>query len=204
MFASFMPSLVGLYFLRKENQLKSLFSKFKVTPLLIAVYLFLPLTALLTSVILNIDLSIDVPTFFISFFVMLLIGGAIGEEFGWRGYVLPKLFKSHGVLKGTLILGILWSLWHLPLFYIDGTVQSNLPLWQFLLQNTMIAFFYSYIYLRTNGNIIMAILFHTVANWSSFIFPTFETTTGRFMNFGFLLVGLVIITVLDRNWYIKD
>jgi membrane protease YdiL (CAAX protease family) len=203
MFASFIPSLIGIIYLVKEKRLKSIFSSFRVTPLLVGVYLFLPVTAMITTLILGVSFKVEISTFIVSFFIMMIIGGAIGEEFGWRGFLLPKLFERNGVLSGTLILGVVWSLWHLPLFFIDGTVQSNLPMWQFMLQNTLLAFFYSYIYIKTKGNIIMAILFHTVGNWTSFIFPTFATTEGRFLNFGFLLLGMVLITIIDKKWYEK-
>jgi membrane protease YdiL (CAAX protease family) len=201
MFASFVPSIVGIVYLVQEKKFKSLFSKFKFTPLLLGVYLFLPITAVITLWILKEPISIELAPFIVSFFVMMVIGGALGEEFGWRGYILPYLFEEFGKIKGTLILGIIWSLWHLPLFFIIGTVQNSLPLWQFLLQNTIIAFYYSYIYLKTNGNILMAILFHTVGNWTSFVFPTFMSTNGRFLNFGFLVVGLILITAIDKDWY---
>ena len=64
--------------------------------------------------------------------LILLLGGPTGEEFGWRGYAWPALRAWHGWRASSLILGAVWGLWHLPLFFIAGTLQSRLPLLPFL------------------------------------------------------------------------
>jgi uncharacterized protein len=61
----------------------------------------------------------------ISFPLVLIFGRALFEEGGWRGFALPRLQRLHGPLVGTLILGILWACWHLPLFWI--TVWGTPP-----------------------------------------------------------------------------
>ena len=60
-----------------------------------------------------------------SFPLVLIFGGALFEEGGWRGFALPRLQRLHGPLVGTLILGILWACWHLPLFWV--TVWGTPP-----------------------------------------------------------------------------
>jgi uncharacterized protein len=59
--------------------------------------------------------------------LMLLLGGPLSEEFGWRGYALPALQERYGWRVASLILGVVWGMWHLPLFYIANTVQSYIP-----------------------------------------------------------------------------
>jgi CAAX protease family protein len=55
------------------------------------------------------------------YFFLLTLGGPLGEELGWSGFALPRLQQGHGPLAGTLVLGVLWGLWHLPLFlFIPG------------------------------------------------------------------------------------
>src|SRR3712207_5273013 len=61
----------------------------------------------------------------VSFPLVMIFAGPLFEEGGWRGFALPRLQRLHGPLVGTLILGILWALWHLPLFWI--TVWGTPP-----------------------------------------------------------------------------
>ena len=58
-----------------------------------------------------------VPTFFV-----ILLLNALPEEYGWRGYALGAVLDSSSALAASLILGLLWGLWHLPLHFIEGTV----------------------------------------------------------------------------------
>jgi len=60
-----------------------------------------------------------------------LLGGPLGEEPGWRGYALPRLETAFGPVRGSLVLGLLWTGWHLPLFLYPGWTDS--PLWIYVL-----------------------------------------------------------------------
>src|ERR671933_1437818 len=59
-----------------------------------------------------------VPRYLGSFVLVTILGGPLFEEPGWRGFALPRLQPLHGPLVGTLILGLLWALWHLPEFLV--------------------------------------------------------------------------------------
>jgi hypothetical protein len=56
-------------------------------------------------------------------FLMLTVAAGIGEEFGWRGFLLPRLQTRHNALISSLIVGVIWAIWHIPLFFIKGTSQ---------------------------------------------------------------------------------
>jgi membrane protease YdiL (CAAX protease family) len=55
----------------------------------------------------------------------LVVMAGLGEEFGWRGFLVPRLQRRHNALVSSLIVGVFHSLWHSPLFFVDGTTQSN-------------------------------------------------------------------------------
>lgn len=69
----------------------------------------------------------------LAFLISLIFGGPLAEEIGWRGYALPRLHEERNPLVSDLILGVVWGLWHLPLFFIAGTTQSFLAFVPFML-----------------------------------------------------------------------
>ncbi|MFE7125196.1 CPBP family intramembrane glutamic endopeptidase [Streptomyces sp. NPDC057617] len=64
----------------------------------------------------------------VPFFVGMLVAGPLSEEPGWRGTAYPRLRASMSRLQTGLVLGAVWAVWHLPLFFIEGTVQAELGL----------------------------------------------------------------------------
>ncbi len=62
------------------------------------------------------------------FFVSMLVAGPLSEEAGWRGTAYPRMRASLGRFQVGLLLGVIWAVWHLPLFFINGTVQEKLGL----------------------------------------------------------------------------
>src|SRR5215212_4787435 len=93
-------------------------------------------------------------------------GGALGEEPGWRGFALPRLQSLHGPLLGSLIVGPLWGLWHLPLFFTPWNVLTTFNVVVFVLATTSLAIMYTWVFNNTKGSVLMAILIHATFNWS--------------------------------------
>jgi len=52
-----------------------------------------------------------------------LLSGSVSEEFGWRGYLLDKFLKKDGMVKASLIVGFVWGIWHLPLYFYPAQYQ---------------------------------------------------------------------------------
>jgi membrane protease YdiL (CAAX protease family) len=95
-------------------------------------------------------------------FYVLLIGGG-QEELGWRGYALPKLQKTHNAVVSSLILGVIWSFWHLPMIFIPGSSLYGAPFPIYLLLITASTFVYTWLYNNT-GSILACALYHTWSN----------------------------------------
>ena len=101
-------------------------------------------------------------------FVLVVL--VLGEELGWRGYALPKLMQRFSPLVASLILGVLWGLWHLPTFFIAGTPQYQQPVVAFLIMTTAYSILLSWVFLHTRGSVLIATLFHGAINVSQGFF----------------------------------
>lgn len=89
------------------------------------------------------------------------------EELGWRGYVLDRLQEKYSALKSSLILGVLWGPWHLPAFFLQGSIFKLMPFasltfWLFMFHAVVISIFFTWVYNNTYRSILSAILLHIV------------------------------------------
>jgi membrane protease YdiL (CAAX protease family) len=93
-----------------------------------------------------------------------LLGGPLFEEPGWRGFALPHLESRYGPLVGTLILGLVWSSWHVPFFWYPG--WNSIPIWNYFLIVTAFAVMLSWATNLARFGVIAAILMHAAHNTS--------------------------------------
>ncbi len=99
----------------------------------------------------------------ISAFVMSSLSNP-WEEVGWRGFALPRLQKRHNALMATLAVGVLWGLWHLPLFFSVGNPMSNYPFLAWFIGTVAVSFVYTWLYNSTKGSLLVVTLFHVLGN----------------------------------------
>jgi membrane protease YdiL (CAAX protease family) len=105
------------------------------------------------------------PGLLLAFIQTALFQGPLNEEPGWRGFALPKLQKQYGVIVASIILGILWGLWHAPLYFTGiyaGGIEGMLGR---LLWTIPIALIFTRVYNRTNGSLLILVLLHTSLNF---------------------------------------
>ena len=135
-----------------------------------AIALFLPVGLALVAVYLNVLLGAPAPSLgelgswpslLIMFPLTLLIGGPLGEEPGWRGYALPRLQTGRSALAGSVILGVLIALWHLPLLL---TSEEPVPAGAFFPEIIAGMIVISWVYNNTQGSVLLATLIHTSHN----------------------------------------
>jgi membrane protease YdiL (CAAX protease family) len=88
------------------------------------------------------------------------------EETAWRGFALPRLLKKYNALAASLILGLLWGLWHIPLFLIPGSFQASLSFPGFLLSALATSILFTWLFNHTNGSVLIAGLFHAATDVS--------------------------------------
>lgn len=95
------------------------------------------------------------------FLQQMLIGSSMGEEPGWRGYALPRMQAHQSSLRASLLLGLLWSVWHFPLWLTKGhPMQETFSGWS-MLELMATAILFTWVYNHTTGSLLLALLFHT-------------------------------------------
>jgi membrane protease YdiL (CAAX protease family) len=125
------------------------------------------------------------------------------EELGWRGYLLDRLQEKYSVLVSSLILGVLWSVWHLPTFFIRDSYQASLGIgtpafWLFFAGIVPLTFVFTWVYNNTNRSTLAVILFHAMVNFTGELF----TLSERADNLSILL-WLVAGVILAVVWSAK-
>ncbi len=129
----------------------------------------------------------------------ILMAGPIGEEPGWRGFALPRLQSRYGAIKATLLLGLLWGAWHLPLFLVPQWAGS--PLWIYCLLVFAFGFTINFCFNLSRGSILVAIVMHGIFNASSGVLGLFLADADissairpdLLLAFCFLLAGCVLV-----------
>jgi membrane protease YdiL (CAAX protease family) len=154
------------------------------------------------------------PTFWVGYpitFILIFFGGGpLGEEPGWRGFVLPRLQSRFGALRATLILGVIWTFWHLPDFLTSaqrGGPGAGLSIWTinlpiFFLMVTSMAFVFTWVANHTQGSLLTALLLHASINTFGSIQTTFSAPIVTHTDLPFLIgfgVLALLILVLTRG-----
>jgi uncharacterized protein len=127
--------------------------------------------------------------------IMIFLGGG-QEEIGWRGYILKHLEDKLALQVGSILLSVIWALWHIPLFFISGTSQTYMNFFGFM----MLTFGYSFIFswgLKKSGNKPFAgMVMHGTANSFIPVFPTLAMSPDAAQPRFWLWVTLTFITGL--------
>lgn len=135
------------------------------------------------------------------FLFVFMFAFALGEEFGWRGYVLDPLLDRWNASKTSLILGILWALWHLPMFFITGVGQNAdfnrlgpLFLVNFILITIGLTFIYTWLYSNSNSNVFIVLVFHAITNTFAALFNLWSTLESMIISV--ILVWVLVIILI--------
>lgn len=133
-----------------------------------------------------------------------LIGGQAGEEVGWRGYALPRLAERFGFAAGSVLLGVVWAMWHIPLFFVPAadTFGQSFPL--YLLQVTAVSVAMAWLYVNTAGSLLPLMLLHAAINNTKDIVPSAEAVPGSPWHLSHSLVAWLTVLLLwiCAGWFL--
>lgn len=217
------PSIIGLALVfltydkaRKLDYWRRAFSVKRIPPLWWAViFLVFPLI-IAVSIALDVLLGGSIPVMetlrsvstnplSLPMLILLwLMSGPVSEEFGWRGYALDPILQRFGVLAGSIILGIIWGVWHFPLFFMPATWHGQMGFqfagfWTFIIMNVGLALIMTWVYLKTNRSILSAVLLHFASNFTAnLVLPVSNTVEiGRALLL--LVIGLAACSFVERR-----
>jgi membrane protease YdiL (CAAX protease family) len=127
--------------------------------------------------------------------VLLFVVVAVinGEELAWRGFALPRLQSKYNALTSSIILGVIWTLFHLPLFFtLTGSSQVDRSYISFLISTISLTVLYTWMYNHTRGSVLLAYLLHASANTWSVVFSIDHTNNV----IGWIMTGLLTLAAI--------
>ena len=127
--------------------------------------------------------------------ILVSIWAQAGEEVGWRGYALPRLATHLGVGGASVLLGVIWALWHLPLFFLQGSGSDGQSFPIYLLHVTALSVAMSWLYWKTEGSLLLVMLMHASVNNTTGIVPAAMPIAVDPMSFEGTLVAWVTVGV---------
>lgn len=111
-----------------------------------------------------------IPLFPVVLIFTLLLGGG-QEELGWRGFALPRLQGEYSAFTASLIIGAVWALWHLPLFYMGAPRNQTGSFLLYALLIVAVSILLTWCYNSTGGSVFLAMVFHASINSSGSLLP---------------------------------
>lgn len=141
--------------------------------------------------------------------LIIPLGGL--EELGWRGILQPRLEKEFNYLASVLMVGIIWGVWHLPLWLIKGTVQSEFPFALYLLSGMILTFSFTTLFKYTN-NLFLCVISHAWFNDCIGLALYVDNNGALQLNLNWkvtlvfiieLIVSLILAVVYNREHSIK-
>lgn len=138
------------------------------------------------------NVAVTVPGTVVLFLFFIFPGSAGGEELGWRGYALPHLQARRSALGASIVLGVAWGVWHLPL-YLTGADFRPLSLFApWVILAVAVSIIYTWMYNGTGGSLLIVVLFHAASNLLLTVFLV-EPFEGQVARPFLILLALMIV-----------
>lgn len=174
------------------------FKKIKDKKWFVPIVFLLPLIALLSYWYLNFTVGLSaepslsllaICIFFIAYFI-----GAIGEEVGWSGYVINPLQHRYGALKASIMIGIIWAIWHIIPYY-QAHQSTKWIFWQ-CIGTVFLRIIMVWIFNNAGKSVFAIVLFHTMSNISPYLIPNYGSHYDPFIFSVLVTLSVVVIIFL--------
>jgi membrane protease YdiL (CAAX protease family) len=216
------PVIIAYWLMARDTNLRNdylnrLFSVRSIKPVYIFLTLFLMLASILLAQAVSLLFGYSVDQFVITghftfssgvFPVWaLLIIAPLLEELAWHSYGTDCLRNRFNLFKTSLIFGLFWGIWHIPLSFINNYYHSNVVEtgWihgvNFLVSIFPFVLIMNWLYYKTGRNIMVAVIFHITAGFFNEIFATHPDS--KIIQTGLLIVMSIFIVMNDREFFFK-
>ena len=115
----------------------------------------------------------------IPYFILMVVIGGGQEEFGWRGYAQEPLQERIGIIPASLVIGVIWGIWHLPLWFMRGDLHSAYSFLAFVMMTTSISIIYAWLYNSSGKKLIVVMFFHAMNNTAAPLLPFLHGIEGK-------------------------
>lgn len=144
---------------------------------------------------LNLSVLIQrVPLVLMSIVFVFFLGGG-QEELGWHGFALPQLQRSYSALGASLIIGVVWAIWHIPLYFTAWS-NSTIPFPAYLIALVALSIIFTWLYNNTGGSILLTMLMHASFNSVSGLVPFSGDTVTRPFPLSVIVIYLGAIWII--------
>jgi membrane protease YdiL (CAAX protease family) len=144
-------------------------------------------------------------TIAVEFVRIFFLGGPLGEEIGWRGFALPRIQATRTAFDASVLLGVIWGLWHIPLYFVSGTGQFEtlragtdpaFAIGGFVGWTIGLSVLFTWLYNQTRGSLLVVMLFHAAVNLAVFL-PALLGSTGlvSLLNVAVTWIVALVVTV---------
>jgi membrane protease YdiL (CAAX protease family) len=143
---------------------------------------------------------------FAGVFGIILFSGGGMEEIGWRGFALPRLQKMYSPLLASILIAVVWALWHMPLYfngqYTSGSNSGPAALAGILFRfewSLPLSVIFTWVYNRSQGSLLVMVLFHTIFDWMTGVVPI-SYRAGAITFLGTFWIVAIVMTLTDQMW----
>ena len=127
-----------------------------------------------------------------------LLQGPLGEELGWRGYLLPRLLRQHSPISASVILGLIWAAWHFEIFFHSVSADAL-----FFASAVALSVLMTVLFLHTRGSVLLAIAMHGSVipgrDIAQALFPTADQPPDWLRAVVAIVIALLVIAITRGN-----
>ncbi len=139
----------------------------------------------------------------IPYFIFILVAGGGQEEFGWRGYAQEPMQQRFGILGGSIIIGLIWGLWHLPLWFMPGEGHSYYSFFAFLIYTVSTSIIIGWLYNASGKKLVIAWIIHAAGNVAVPFFPVLHMADVPQPGYWVWVSVSALVAICMSIWYIR-